>query len=153
MSRLELRVPPLAVWLVCALAIAAAANALPGPRLAFAGHRLVALALAAAGAGVALAGVLAFRRARTTVNPMSPQRASTVVRTGVYRLTRNPMYLGLAAVLAAMALWWADPLGLVGVAAFCAWMTRWQIRPEERALRQRFGVEFDRYAAEVRRWI
>ncbi len=153
MNWLELKVPPLAVWLVCALAVVAAALVLPGPRLAFSGHRWLAAGLALAGAGVALGGVLAFRQARTTVNPLAPQRARTVVSAGVYRLTRNPMYLGLALLLLALVLWWADPLGLLAVAVFCAWMTQFQIKPEERALHARFGAEFERYRARVRRWL
>jgi protein-S-isoprenylcysteine O-methyltransferase Ste14 len=63
------------------------------------------------------------------------------------------MYLGLALLLLALVLWWADPLGLLAVAVFCAWMTQFQIKPEERALHARFGAEFERYRARVRRWL
>ena len=66
-----------------------------------------ALALAALGAGVCLAGVASFRRARTTVNPLVPEQASSLVQAGIYRHTRNPMYLGFAILLVA----WAALLG------------------------------------------
>jgi hypothetical protein len=72
--------------------------------------------LVLAGLGVALAGVLAFRRARTTVNPMAPQRATAVVRTGLYRLSRNPMYLGLALALLGLAAWGSSLTGYALVA-------------------------------------
>ncbi len=113
----------------------------------------VALALAAAGAAVALAGVAEFRRVRTTVNPLRPERASALVTSGVYRWTRNPMYLGLALALLGWAAFLAHPLAALGVPAFVVWMSRWQIPREERALEGLFGEEFARYRTRVRRWL
>jgi protein-S-isoprenylcysteine O-methyltransferase Ste14 len=113
----------------------------------------VALALAAAGAVVALAGVAEFRRRRTTVNPLQPERASALVTSGVFRWTRNPMYLGLALALFGWAAFLAHPLAALGVPVFVAWMNRWQIPREERALEGLFGAEFARYRTRVRRWL
>jgi protein-S-isoprenylcysteine O-methyltransferase Ste14 len=136
-----------------AAAIAATAQLVPAANLPFPGQRALALVLFVAGVGVALAGVLEFRRARTTVNPLSPDRASAVVVSGIYRLTRNPMYVGLAATLAAVAAWRSSLPGYLLVIGFCAYLTRYQIRPEERALQAAFGAEFDAYMARVRRWL
>jgi len=113
----------------------------------------VALALAAAGAAVALAGVAEFRRVRTTVNPLRPERASALVTSGVFRWTRNPMYLGLALALLGWAAFLAHPLAALGVPAFVVWMNRWQIPREERALAALFSEEFARYRTRVRRWL
>jgi protein-S-isoprenylcysteine O-methyltransferase Ste14 len=122
----------------------------PGAR----GPRAVAaVVLLVAGVGVALAGVLHFRRARTTVNPLRPEQASAIVTTGVYARSRNPMYLGMLLVLAAWAAWLGSALGLAGLVLFVAYMNRWQIVPEERALAARFPDEFARYARTVRRWL
>ena len=72
---------------------------------------------------------------------------------GVFRLTRNPMYLGMALILAAWALWLGNAGGALLLAGFVAFIGRFQIAPEERALRAHFGEEFDAYARRVRRWI
>jgi protein-S-isoprenylcysteine O-methyltransferase Ste14 len=112
-----------------------------------------ALGLATAGAVVALAGVAEFRRVRTTVNPLRPERASALVTSGVFRWTRNPMYLGLALALLGWAAFLAHPLAALGVPVFVAWMSRWQIPREERALEALFGDEFARYRTRVRRWL
>lgn len=115
----------------------------------------IALAIAIGCVGLAFsgAGALAFRRARTTVNPLRPDRASALVRTGVYRITRNPMYVGMMLGLLSWAVFLASPLSLLGPVTFVAYITRFQIRPEERALSARFGADYEQYKARVRRWI
>lgn len=153
MKLLELRVPPLllvaiAAGLMWGLAGLGTPLALqPQARILLAG------ALLTLGVGVCTAGVWAFRRARTTVNPLAPQRASALVITGFYRLSRNPMYLGFALMLLAWGVWLAVPLSLLGVAGFVAYVSRFQIAPEERALSERFGADFSDYRSRVRRWI
>jgi protein-S-isoprenylcysteine O-methyltransferase Ste14 len=149
---LELKVPPVAVGLIVAALMWSIARC--GPRMAAGGtaRGVVALLLLAAGLGVAIAGVLHFRRARTTVNPLRPEQASSMVTTGVYRWSRNPMYLGMLLVLAAWAAWLGSLLALAGLPLFVAYMARFQIVPEERALAARFPDEFARYARSVRRW-
>ena len=97
MLKLDLRVPPLVVWSLFAVAIAAAANGFPSMNLPFAGHRVAAVIAVAAGSAVAVAAIVAFRRAKTTVNPLAPDKASSVVTTGIHRLTRNPMYCAMSA--------------------------------------------------------
>ncbi len=113
----------------------------------------LALLLVAVGAGLDLAGLWAFRRAHTTINPLKPQRTSALVSSGVYRFTRNPMYLGMLCLLLAWAVYLGQPWTLLGPVAFVAYITRFQILPEERAIRARFGTEFDAYCARVRRWL
>jgi protein-S-isoprenylcysteine O-methyltransferase Ste14 len=109
--------------------------------------------IAAAAVGVVTAGVLAIRHWGTTIDPTRPASASHLVTGGVYRITRNPMYLGFSGLLLAWGLhlqaWWClalPPIFMVYIAAF-------QILPEERALKTKFGAEFDAYAAQVRRWL
>ena len=110
-------------------------------------------------AGVALArhesgaGLREFVRAHTTVNPMAPTRARRLVTSGVFSRTRNPMYLGMLLVLAGWGVWLGNAVAWLGLPLFVAVLNVLQIRPEERAMRQRFGAEFERYAARVRRWI
>jgi protein-S-isoprenylcysteine O-methyltransferase Ste14 len=149
----EVRVPPVAVGLLAAGAMGWAAWALPSLRVNVPGHLAWGAAVAVTGALIAIAGVVAFRRARTTVNPLTPGAASSLVTDGIYRRTRNPMYLGFAIALAGWAIGLAAPIALLGVVAFIVYMNRFQIAPEERALRARFGAAFDAYAATVRRWL
>ena len=154
---LEHRIPPPLIDAACALLMWALARALPQAQLwppgGSAGVVGAALALAALGGAVALAGTLEFRRAHTTVNPLAPRRASTLVTRGIYRVTRNPMYLGMLGVLAGWAVWLGNIAAWLGLPLSMALLTALQIRPEERILAERFGAEFERYAARVRRWL
>lgn len=117
------------------------------------GRPYVAAGFALAGALFALLGVVSFRRAKTTVNPMRPGSASSLVTSGVYRLTRNPMYLGFLLTLLGWAAWLSNAAAFAAVPGFVLYMDCFQIRPEERALRSRFDQEFNAYKARVRRWI
>lgn len=150
---LTLRVPPLAV---CAFAAALGwitARALPTLTVEYSARPWVAAALVALGLICSFSGVISFRRARTTVNPLTPDAATTLVISGVYRITRNPMYLGFLLFLLAELAWLANPAGGVVAPLFVAYLNRFQIEPEERALRHRFGQSYNTYAAHVRRWI
>jgi len=153
MSALENRVPPLLVAGLMAVLMGLSGTKLPGFELAWTARLTFALPVLLLGLGVCLAGVLSFRRARTTVNPLMPQQASALVEAGIYRYSRNPMYLGFAIILAAWALVLASPLTLLGVVAFVLYMNRFQIPAEEWALETLFGESFARYRARVRRWL
>lgn len=153
MHALEHKIPPPLVAAACALLMWGIARYSPALALTAALRWGVALLLLLAGAAFCLAGVWSFRQAQTTVNPLKPETASTLVRAGVYRYSRNPMYVGFALLLLAWACYLAAPWALLGVLAFVLYIQRFQIAPEERALAQIFGDEFQRYAAQVRRWL
>lgn len=150
---LELRVPPPLVAGACALIGWSLARGLPFGALVVPGRIALAAALAAVGFALALSGVLAFRRARTTIHPLSPQASTQLVTSGVYARTRNPMYLGMALVLLAWSLWIAHAAGFAVTLLFVAFVTRFQIVPEERVLGERFGAAYAEYRRRVRRWI
>ena len=153
MSWLENRIPPPLVAASFALAMWAVARRFPLVDLSFPGRGVVAgLVLLAALTIVAFA-IARFVRASTTVDPLHPEAASALVTGGIFRLTRNPMYLGMALVLAAWSLWLGDGGSVLLVAGFVAYISRFQIAPEERALRRGFGEDFDAYTKRVRRWI
>lgn len=153
MRALELRVPPPVVALVVALLMWAAARATPRLGVDVPARPVIAIALAVVGVVVTVAGLLQFRRARTTVNPLNPGATTALVVTGVYRISRNPMYLGLAIVLLGAAVFLSHALAPLGVVMFVAYITRFQIIPEERALRALFPGDFKEYAGQVRRWL
>jgi len=153
MAFLETRVPPPVVFGAAAALMLGLARIVPGWTFDLSGVDALAVGLALLGGASGVAGVLAFRRASTTVDPTRPDTASSLVVSGIYRWTRNPMYLGLALLLVAWALRLANAATLVGPLLFCMWMTRFQIRPEERALQEKFGEAWEAYRRRTRRWI
>ena len=106
-----------------------------------------------AGIFFAIAGVRSFKRAHTTVNPMQPNSASSLVTSGIYRHTRNPMYVGMVAVLISWACLLLSPLSLLGVIGFAVYLQRFQIEPEERTMLALFAEDYSQYQQRVRRWI
>lgn len=109
--------------------------------------------LAASGLATDLVSVARFFRQRTTINPLKPEAASHLVISGLYRYTRNPMYLGMLLVLIGWAIWLGHVIAFAGPVLFAIVLTRIQILPEETALEARFGQDFRDYKAQVRRWI
>jgi protein-S-isoprenylcysteine O-methyltransferase Ste14 len=153
MQALELKIPPVAVGLLLGALMWVAARSVPGLGFTLPAGRIIAAGLAVVGVFVAILGVVSFRRARTTVNPMSPEAASALVTSGIYQLTRNPMYLGMLLVLLGWAVWLANALTLALPVVFIFLMNRLQILPEERALAAMFGSRFADYQSRVRRWL
>ena len=153
MDAIELRIPPPLVAILVAAGMWLASYVLP----AFDVGRAPRLALAAlfvlAGAIGAILAFRAFGRAETTVDPVRIDRASALVTTGIYGLTRNPMYVGLALLLCGWASWLAAPWTIIGPVGFVAFVTRFQIVPEERMLLTRFGDGYAAYRRRVRRWL
>lgn len=153
MDALELKVPPPVVALVIALAMWGISRFTPVLDVGLMPRVVAGLLLAAIGGSFSAAGITAFRHAKTTLNPMKPETASTLVTSGVYRFTRNPMYVGLLFV----TLGWAAALGalwgLLGPVAFIGYITRFQIVPEEHVLRSAFGDAYTDYLTQVRRWL
>jgi protein-S-isoprenylcysteine O-methyltransferase Ste14 len=152
LNALELKVPPLALvllfgalmWLTFASSVFTIA--LPW-RLAF------ALIFCTVGFAIALAGILAFRRANTTVNPLTPESTTTMVTSGIYRFSRNPMYLGFLFVLVGWATHLSNGLAFALLPLFVWYMNRFQILPEERTLVAKFSHAFTAYKGSVRRWL
>jgi protein-S-isoprenylcysteine O-methyltransferase Ste14 len=102
---------------------------------------------------VAGSAMLAFRRAKTTINPVQIEKASQMVTGGIFAYTRNPMYVGLTALLTSWAVWLTVPWTLLGPVVFALFTQRFQIIPEERVMRAKFGRAFDEYRKQVRRWL
>jgi len=153
MNSLEHRIPPPLVMLLCAFAMWQFARLLPPMEVDTTVRLVLAGLFVIDGVFCCLAGVYCFRRAHTTVDPLHPGRASHLVTGGIYQVSRNPMYLGFAILLLAWAVFLASPWTLLGVPAFMAFITRFQIIPEERALQALFGDAYRDYQDRVRRWL
>ncbi|MBO6814495.1 MAG: isoprenylcysteine carboxylmethyltransferase family protein [Rhizobiaceae bacterium] len=100
-----------------------------------------------------LPAVVSFAKQKTTVDPRTPEAATTLVTSGIYGITRNPMYVGMLLLLLALAAWLAAASSLLPTIAFLLSIDRGQIRREEESLRQNFGVAFETYANRVPRWL
>lgn len=138
---------------VLALAAGALQHLLAPRRSPRAARTLAAGAVGAASLGLIGATVASFRRVGTTVEPFDPEQATVLVTTGPNGLTRNPIYLGLAGVLTAHAIFRGGAATAFPVAGFIAAIDRLQIRPEESALAEVFGDAYAKYQQEVPRWV
>jgi protein-S-isoprenylcysteine O-methyltransferase Ste14 len=114
---------------------------------------VAAVIITLVGGAFSIAAIISFRLARTTINPMKPETTTSLVCSGIYRLTRNPMYVGLLFVLVAWAVFLSSAWALLGPLAFVLYINRFQIAPEERVLSAMFGTEYCAYKSTVRRWL
>ncbi|WGV99185.1 isoprenylcysteine carboxylmethyltransferase family protein [Vibrio sp. YMD68] len=153
MDRLELKIPPVAVFVIVILLMNFAAENLMFAHIIFPFTWLVFLVCFIASGIVGLLGIREFRRVKTTVNPVKPETASLVVNSGIFAYTRNPMYLGLFILLFGVGYWLQNGLSLSLSVFFIVYMNRFQIQPEEKALERLFGAEYVDYKQSVRRWI
>ena len=153
MGSLEGKVPPPAVALVFGLLMWFASSVVAPVEIPFGARLGAAIVLACVGLTFGCAAMIWFVRAKTTMNPTRPGAASTLVTGGVFRYTRNPMYLSLLLYLLAWAAYLSSWLALLFVPAFVLYINEFQIKPEERALSALFGAQYASYRARVRRWL
>ena len=137
----------------CALLMWLAARLFPFFDFALPWRELFAALLLIGALSIGLAAVYGFHRAKTTVNPLKPEASTALVTGGLYRWTRNPMYLAMLLLLLAWACVVSNWAALAILPLFVAYLNRFQIGPEERALQARFGAEFESYRRKVRRWL
>lgn len=114
---------------------------------------VVAIVIGLLGIACSVAGIREFRKVSTTVNPLQPDEASTLVTTGIFKATRNPMYVGLFLILAGWAVWLGSLASVPLLLVFLLVMTELQIKPEEQAMQALFGQDYEDYRGRVRRWI
>jgi protein-S-isoprenylcysteine O-methyltransferase Ste14 len=153
MKALENKIPPPFVASIFGILIWWLAGLVPEWEIDSLLKILLVSLLLALGAFFSLSGILNFRRVKTTANPLSPHKASTLVSTGIYRITRNPMYVGLAFVLSGWGFYLNSPASLLGVVGYILYIHYLQVIPEERALLKLFGEEYDEYRSRVNRWL
>jgi len=153
MPSLELKIPPPVVGLACAASMWFLSRVTPTLDIPSATRIAGSIVIALIGAAFDLSGLARFLRAKTTVNPLKPAKTTALVTSGVYRITRNPMYVGMLLMLMAWTLFLAAPLAIAGPLLFFAWIGRFQIASEERVLGALFGNDYAAYRQQVRRWL
>ena len=115
-------------------------------------HTWLAVVLVSTGFVTGISGVVTFRKAKTTVDPMKPH-ASSLVTWGVYAISRNPMYLGGLIMLLGWAIFLSNALAFLFLPVYVLYINRFQIAPEERVLTSLFGETYAAYQARTRRWL
>ena len=146
-------IPPPIIGLATAGILWLCAHYLPAQTVTFPGQGILAAVMAGIGLAIEGTGLLAFLRQRTTINPLHPERARQLVVSRLYRLSRNPMYLGMACLLTGWSLYLGSLAAMVIVPGFIWVLTEVQIKPEEAALEALFGDDYRAYKAQVRRWL
>ncbi|MEL6369904.1 MAG: isoprenylcysteine carboxylmethyltransferase family protein [Pseudomonadota bacterium] len=146
-------VPPPVIGIAFGAAMLFVQRGLPQFQLDVPGGRIAAIIVAVIGLSIEVAAVGHFFRRKTTINPLAPDKTQHLVVEGLYRVTRNPMYLGMAILLTGWALWLGNPINIAFVALFVVVLTELQIKPEERALEAKFGESYRDYCQRVRRWV
>ncbi len=153
MDWLETKIPPPVVLVLAAAAAYGITRLLPALSFPLPLRTAIAIAFAIAGVMLNLIPKLAFGRARTTINPLKPSATTTLVTTGIYRHSRNPMYLGQCLILLGWVLYLHNAAALLVLPAYVLYVTRFQILPEERHLSTRFPEAFDALCRQARRWL
>ncbi|MEO0465872.1 MAG: isoprenylcysteine carboxylmethyltransferase family protein [Pseudomonadota bacterium] len=148
-----LLIPPPLVFAAACGAMYALHRFIPASRLDFPYAENIGLVIGLMGLLLFLMAGAGFVSRKTTVSPHHPEKTSALVTDGVYSISRNPMYLGMALLTLAFAAIALQPLGLILLAAAIWYITRFQIIPEENVLAEKFGKDYTAYRAKVRRWI
>ena len=148
---LKNKIPPPIVTLLFAAFIYFSSKWLPN--IVFSGQSIISLFLMTVGFIVLLIAISAFIKFKTTINPLKPEDATFLVTTGIFRLSRNPMYLGLLLLIICLWVKTGAVSGFILVPSFVAYLNYFQIAPEERAMRKLFADSYNAYCLKVRRWI
>ncbi len=145
------KIPPPIITLICGLGIYFSRPLFP--KYNYISTDIIAASFLLLGIITLITAVLSFRRQSTTVNPLQPEKASSLVVSGIFKYSRNPMYLGMLLILISMTIKFNFVGGILIIFAFIAFITKFQIIPEEIVLERLFGDEFTRYKKKTRRWI
>jgi len=145
------KIPPPIVTLLFGLAIYLSKNLFPHPNNHFLDWVSVLLLLF--GIIIIRSAFLLFRNHKTTINPVNLTKTSSLVNTGIFKYTRNPMYLGMVLILLSIGLKFNLFGGIIFVFTFVVFITRFQIIPEEKAMEKLFGQEFKNYKSKTKRWL
>ena len=102
---------------------------------------------------IILSAIILFKKYQTTITPLNPSNATKLITDGIYKFSRNPMYLGLLLVLLGISIILNPVGGLSLIPLFILYLNLFQIIPEENAMVDLFKDEFSEYQKNVRKWI
>jgi len=149
---MSLKLPPVLVFLLFSIVMFLLARFLPFGDFQFFGRNYLVLVLMGMAVLIAIISLFQFFTTNTTIDPRTPFKATKLVTRGIYKYSRNPMYLAILLVLLAWGLWLGNAFNTLVAAGFVGYMNKFQIKPEEEALTTIFGKEYQQYCTQVRRW-
>lgn len=152
-NMLRLKIPPPVVTFLAGILVWSVNIAFPAFKWDFSVFKLTAIVIALVGVSIEIWSVILFIKNRTTINPIKPHSSKHLVTDGLYRFSRNPMYLGMLLILTGFVFWVGNPMGAAILILFVWYLTSFQIKPEEIALDELFGAQFSDYRTQVRRWL
>ena len=141
-------VPPPVIFIGCVLMMAYLPNPYP-----FSINVLIAYLMVLVSSAIVFFSLWQFYKSKANINPIHLEKSNVFVVDGIYRFSRNPMYLSLAGLLVAWAVFLQSAVSFLGVFLFVYLITQWQIKPEEYWLEKKFGEPYLAYKKKVRRWI
>ncbi len=153
MKFLELKIPPVLLVLIFAVLMIFFSKIFPNLGLDYKFRSYLFILTTILSGAISLSGVWCFKVANTTVNPTKPESSSELVQSGIYKYTRNPMYLGFACFLFGLGLFLDNIFSVLLVFGFIIYMSLFQIKPEEKVLSTIFGNDFKQYKTSTRRWL
>ena len=145
------KIPPPVVTFICGIVIYFS-KSIFNQFLSYS-NNTVSLFLLISGFVVFISAVQSFRKKKTTVNPLEPRQASSLVTSGIFKFSRNPMYLGMLIILLSISFKFNLIGGIITSLFFYFFITKFQIVPEEAAMNELFGNQFIDYCKKTRRWI
>lgn len=150
---MELKIPPVIVVFIFGGTMWLISYNLHFDWATFNSSPLITAAILVVAGLVSVLGLIQFFKHATSIDPHKPDKASTLVTGGVYRFSRNPMYTGLLLILVAYGFYLGNFLAFLLLPLFVGYMNRYQIKPEEKVMEQKFGDRYLRYKSSVRRWL
>ena len=148
---METKIPPPIVTLIFGLSIYFSRGIFQAVDIEYSFY--IGILLLLGGFTILISAARSFKKDKTTINPLSPEQATKLVTDGIFKYSRNPMYLGMTIVLGSMAVFFNLLGGVILITLFCLYITKFQIIPEERAMRDLFLDDFDKYTKVTRRWL
>ena len=148
---MKTKIPPPIIALMC-IAINYLSTHFINP-FKFPNIKIIGVFILLAGLVTAFLGYLLFKKYKTTVNPINPEETTILVTTGIFSITRNPMYLGLFFVICSTVLLFGSWFGIIILMFFVWYINKFQIIPEEETMEKKFGNKYNEYKKNVRRWI
>ena len=150
MMNLETKIPPPIVATISGVIISASSTTIDP--FEFYGDKLIAMVVLILSFSLIVISIRKFNQAKTSINPMNPKAATKLLSTGIYAVSRNPMYLGLVGILCGISIILGSWFSFLVIPIFVFYINKYQIIPEERAMKTLFKDEYLSYCDEVKRW-
>tara|TARA_B100001057_G_scaffold297288_1_gene297572 strand:+ start:374 stop:763 length:390 start_codon:yes stop_codon:yes gene_type:complete len=105
------------------------------------------------GLSVIFIPVFQFIKSKTTINPQSFKNVNNLVSSGIFKISRNPMYLGMLIIIISSVVYYFNYFSVFTPFIFYFWINEFQIKREEKKLEEKFGPDYKKYRLKTRRWI